>query len=1321
MTEEITEQTVADSTAEKNSSLSPPPSPPPHHQNNIVQEQKLAPISQTLPSSADDDNNASSNTTSSATETSPCDSDDDDDSDDELTSIVDERPENPEDELKIITKLEKYGSSISNTNQTRCAVSMAWTIRWKLYTNFDESKKTLTKYLQISEALHKKNLEKIEQRKKEREERAKNTDEKKKAKKKNTMWDIDDSSSDSDDYYNSSSDDDEEFSEDYNDSYGKGKKYDYRKGCYVYEDEDKEFLREHKEYKKVPEDAYQVKREDGVIVDCIINPPGPIKNADLIMDGDPYYEKNLEAAKKLHAKMKEAEKKEKEEEEEKNKTNKEDASDDEDIDKKLSKLDEIKDQTEDVEVVPKHVDTEEKEDNEANEEEEEISLEKHVYLKDDVEEEVDFMYVSSTTYDQLSRWYGDDVRYEEQADAGKFKLCMPFVDKYPDIKFTTPFKESWSITKLKEEVIKTMCLTGKVKPEDIRLSDYWGNRKIATITPKYDLSRLYDKNDIIVEFRDKDGNFPKTETETRTYNYGSGSSYGYSYNAPAMEHPGLCGLRNLGNTCFMNSSLQCMSNTKPLKDFLLSDDWKTHINTDNPLGTGGKLTEAFRELIHKMWRGDKGVVSPSNFKEKLGDFAPQFSGYQQHDSHELLSYLLDGLHEDLNLIKKKPYVEAPDYVGQPIEQWAKESWDRFLLRNKSVIVDLFMGQFKSTTQCPDCGKESIVCDAFSTISVPLPGYNTKNYVVVVHIPMVNRVIKMSLQLNAYGKFKDLKRGVVDFLKQKNIYEDASTENLSVADVYGSRVYKWFNEDDLLSSIGYSNPHCYFEQIGEGEVKMEIMCATESRYQYSSYLDKVGDKMFGNVRKATTYNRLLIDALRIVLNEKDCKESFTKFVTKQLAELNGDNNNDKEEIKIDNNNSDSDDDDDEMKIGVEAKKKKSDTDEPTEPSSSIAVTEPEENVVENKCLELNIEEEDANKEEVVEKVTNKIDGEDKEVEVEEEEEEDLGDNLLEGVTNTEVVRALAKVVKIFYGDSYCRKDSEVPQTGEFALDTSKSVILLIKEELKVAIFGTSSSWSYSYASSSSSSTKETVEDFTVSNDDDSKEITLDDCLKLFTERDQLGEEDQWYCPQCKDFKRAFRKMEVWKAAPLLIINIKRFNFQNKYHRDKLETLVKFPIEGLDMGKYILSKKEGEDLIYDLYAVSNHFGSLGGGHYTAYAKNADLNEWYNFNDSSVSKVTDTSEIVSSAAYTLFYVRRGYTFDPSSSLASSLPDSNNAAAVGDVAGAGNNNGDGVGEEGGEGNMEDNNTENTHTDSNVAEQTLESNGDDCQMDESNELDEVY
>lgn len=77
----------------------------------------------------------------------------------------------------------------------------------------------------------------------------------------------------------------------------------------------------------------------------------------------------------------------------------------------------------------------------------------------------------------------------------------------------------------------------------------------------------------------------------------------------------------------------------------------------------GEMAQAFGKLITEMWTSSSSrFCSPRDFKFILGRFAPQFVGYQQHDSQELLAFLLDGLHEDLNRIRKKPYVETPVHI-----------------------------------------------------------------------------------------------------------------------------------------------------------------------------------------------------------------------------------------------------------------------------------------------------------------------------------------------------------------------------------------------------------------------------------------------------------------------------------------------------------------------------------------------------------------------------------------------------------------------------------------------------------------------------------
>ena len=103
----------------------------------------------------------------------------------------------------------------------------------------------------------------------------------------------------------------------------------------------------------------------------------------------------------------------------------------------------------------------------------------------------------------------------------------------------------------------------------------------------------------------------------------------------------------------------------------------------------------------------------------VGKKNPRFSGYQQQDAQELMAFLLDGLHEDLNLVQQKPYVETRDSDGRPDAEVAAESWQNHLRRNQSMIVDLCQGQLKTTLVCPDCAKVSITFDPIMVLRAPL--------------------------------------------------------------------------------------------------------------------------------------------------------------------------------------------------------------------------------------------------------------------------------------------------------------------------------------------------------------------------------------------------------------------------------------------------------------------------------------------------------------------------------------------------------------------------------------------------------------------------
>ncbi|KAM4037122.1 LOW QUALITY PROTEIN: ubiquitin carboxyl-terminal hydrolase 8 [Anomaloglossus baeobatrachus] len=184
--------------------------------------------------------------------------------------------------------------------------------------------------------------------------------------------------------------------------------------------------------------------------------------------------------------------------------------------------------------------------------------------------------------------------------------------------------------------------------------------------------------------------------------------------------PALTGLRNLGNTCYMNSILQCLCNTPHLAEYFHKNCYQADINRFNLLGHKGEVAEEFGIIMKALWTGQYKYISPKDFKVTIGKINDQFAGYSQQDSQELLLFLMDGLHEDLNKAdnRKRHKEENNDHLND--SQAADIAWIKHKQLNESIIVALFQGQFKSTVQCLTCHKKSRTFEAFMYLSLPLP-------------------------------------------------------------------------------------------------------------------------------------------------------------------------------------------------------------------------------------------------------------------------------------------------------------------------------------------------------------------------------------------------------------------------------------------------------------------------------------------------------------------------------------------------------------------------------------------------------------------------
>ncbi|KAJ1299573.1 hypothetical protein OPQ81_002539 [Rhizoctonia solani] len=749
--------------------------------------------------------------------------------------------------------------------------------------------------------------------------------------------------------------------------------------------------------------------------------------------------------------------------------------------------------------------------------------------------------------------------------------------------------------------------------------------------------------------------------------------------APAVQR-GTMGLQNLGNTCFMNSALQCLVHIPELEEYFLSGLYKHELNYDNPLGMQGQIANVFGALLHHLypspnsspepatrsygWGNSANSYAPREFKLTLGKFAPAFSGYQQHDTQEFLGFLLDGLHEDLNRVLKKPYVEKPDWPDEGGDERAaaKETWEGYKKRNDSIIVDLFQGMYKSTLVCPECNKVSITFDPFMYLTLPLPVTKTWRHVVH-YVPWDIRKTPLAVEIEVP---KDSSYGYLKKLFGR--WFGVEPENLLAAEVWSHKFYKFYDDYMNLTELAEKDTLVLYElpiplkSIAKSPpASTGFSFGTKPKPPPKSdpnapfllpvfhFSEAQRNAAFGvpffvllTPAEASTREGIYRAVVERCQRWTKCRGDLWRYRGLRVPSPTEDEdaegevveNIEPETVEPDGAVTEIRPDADEMKVEVVR-------DVEMEPVKDSPTKEAEasETILENGQGASPARPED----------------EDEPFEIIGPQTELFDLRLFNSVTMSGIETGFnMNASSVRWVDWNSREhmvrpdptlsdpeseDGNVPVDDKVPAPTplvkpNDALVCVWSHIMQSHFFGPDSSlfdWWEEFVHPE----VQAARDAQTKSRSGKRSIDIEDCLDEFTKEEQLGEEDLWYCPRCKKHQQATKKFELWSVPDILVVHLKRFS-NARAMRDKIDALIEFPITGLDLNARVGEGGETGGCVYDLFAVDEHMGGLGGGHYRAYAKNPSDNEWYHFDDSYVTKST-AEDSVNSNAYLLFYRRR------------------------------------------------------------------------------------
>jgi ubiquitin C-terminal hydrolase len=635
------------------------------------------------------------------------------------------------------------------------------------------------------------------------------------------------------------------------------------------------------------------------------------------------------------------------------------------------------------------------------------------------------------------------------------------------------------------------------------------------------------------------------------------------------------GCSNLGNTCFMNSALQCLRAVQPLTAYLLDPAHvAADLNVSNPLGSGGRIARSYANLLREMQSGRHAAVAPKRLKDAIGHFQPRFRGYGQHDSQELLTFLLDGVHEDLNRVVVKPATEKVEIKpGESVATAVREATRRHLMRNDSIVADTFHFMLVNRLRCSVCGHVAENVDPAAMLSLPLPVRNEREVDFLVS--------------NGAGAFVaatvtvDLDAGLPAAIERAlDAIAPAVISPPSPDALVALLVERYDEVPKLMASLQrISRIHTYLtpkvllvSAPGTGRIVVALPQSTATRSYDRCVMLPAVFRLPEDVIVSAPLPAPVAEN-DVVLTAEDASLDPAATATSALPAA-------------------------EPHRSVPAARLAERCLDALLPLSIRAKAQPSALSAAGPASGLSF----------ADAVSSAI---------------ETPPDFVPALEAYRVIRTSS-----FYGfSSYGQARADfVPVRPDEAvtLPADARTPLVIRCSLPK----TRRCLSVEQAAGMALEVRQPAASRA------HQSLSLDDCVREFEAEEFLSGTEQWYCPCCKTHVDAYKTMGLHSASlpPVLIVHLKRFRtggYLSYGSRDKIDTLVDYPISG-----FRPRTLDGDAAEYELFAVSEHLGGAHGGHYVATARSLHTGQWYDFNDSSARASRGCP--VTAQAYMLLYAR-------------------------------------------------------------------------------------